>query len=320
VTESSPPPVLQQADDLADFIRTCGAKPRVWAYCRVSSAKQEGEGLSLDGQRAEVQAYCVKQGLAAPIIVEEVGSASKPMLAVALPGTTASGGFNPRPLFALLASALVSAPGSTLVVWKLDRFSRIGDEQEMLLRLLWNANTIVMSTQASETEVLKSGSNDPSRSLMRQIFASFAQYERAVIQLRMQMGLRAKAATGGWVCGTVPYGYTTKNADIVIDNEKAHVVRLIFYLRRFYGMSLREIGRALVHHGIKTPFDKMKVKRVLDGEKMYRGVYVDPFNGVHHRDDVRILPNDLEEWAKQVLTKTTPTIDQLQGDDHGYAG
>lgn len=315
------PPLLQEVGPLADFIRTCGTKPRVWAYCRVSSSKQEVDGLGLDGQRAEIITFCERKGIDAPVIVEEVASAGKPMLSVALPGAVAAGpGSNPRPLFAMMLSALVSSPGSTLVVWKLDRFSRISDEQEMLLRLLWNADTTVLSSMAAETETLKSGGSDPSRTLMRQIFGSFAQYERAIIQLRMQMGLRAKAATGGWVQGKPPFGYVMVGGDVVVDKDCAHVVRLIFYLRRCHGMSLREIGRALVFHGVEHPFDKMRVKRVLDSEQMYRGVYTDPFNSTHQRDDIRILPDDLESWAGQVLTKPTPTASQLQDEEHGYAG
>lgn len=317
----TPPPVLHDATDLAAYIRSCGSQPRVWAYCRVSSAKQEGEGLGLEGQMAEIRSYCLTHGLSAPIIVAEVGSAGKPMLSVALPGCPASGGSNPRPLFVMLLSALLATPGSTIIVWKLDRFSRVFDEQEVLLRLLWNANTKVMSTLSAEADVLKEGGGtDPSRALMRQIFSSFAQYERATIQLRMQMGMRAKAARGGWVTGSVPFGYELKDRDITICESDAHIVRLIFYLKRHFGMSLREIGRALTYHGVEQRFDKMRVKRVLDAEKTYLGNYTDPFGDSHARPDIRILPDDLESWAMQALTRPTPAASQLQDEDHGYAG
>jgi DNA invertase Pin-like site-specific DNA recombinase len=308
-------------EELTAYVRGGGAKPQLWAYCRVSSSKQEVDGLGLEGQRAEIQAYCAARKLGDPVIVEEIGSAGKPMLSVALPGAPASGGSNPRPLFAMLLSALIACPGSTLVVWKLDRFSRVADEQEVLLRLLWNADTKVMSTMSGEADLLKeSGGGDPSRALMRQIFSSFAQYERATIQLRMQMGMRAKAARGGWVTGSVPFGYELRDRDVIINADDAHVVRLIFYLKKHFGMSLREIGRALTYHGVDRAFDKMKVKRVLDSEKMYRGVYTDPFGDAHARPDVRILPEDLESWAMQTLTKPTPAASQLQDEDHGYAG
>jgi site-specific DNA recombinase len=316
----TPLPILRDVVALAEYLQSCGNKPRAWAYCRVSTAQQEAEGLSLDGQRAEILAYCQKNGIDEPVIVEEAASAGKPMLSVSLPGVPAGGGLNPRPLFALLISGLVSMAGSTLVVWKLDRFARIGDEQEMLLRLLWNANTNVRSTVVGENDLLKTGGNDPSRTLMRQIFGSFAQYERAIIQLRMQMGLRAKASTGGWVMGRPPFGYDMKNGDVVINDADAHVVRLIFYLRRVHGLSLREIGRALSFHGITTPFEKMRVKRVLDSEKMYLGIYVDPFQGEHQREDIRIIPDDLQSWAEAALTKPTPPASQLQDDSYGFPG
>jgi DNA invertase Pin-like site-specific DNA recombinase len=314
------PPTLHTVEELATYIHS-GSSPQVWGYCRVSSAKQEGEGLGFDGQKAEIQAYCVKHGLAAPAIIEEVGSAGKPMLSVALPGCKASSGSNPRPLFAMLLSILIASPGSTLVVWKLDRFSRIFDEQEVLLRLLWNANTRVASTLSAETDILKEGGvGDPSRALMRQIFSSFAQYERATIQMRMQMGMRAKAARGGWVTGPVPFGYELKDRDISVCEADAHVVRLIFYLKRHFGMSLREIGRGVAYHGVTYPFDKMKVKRVLDNESTYRGIYTDPFGIHHNRPDIRILPDDLESWAQQALTRPTPAASQLQDDSHGFTG
>jgi DNA invertase Pin-like site-specific DNA recombinase len=35
---------------------------RAWGYCRVSSAGQATEGVSLDAQRARIEAWCAARG------------------------------------------------------------------------------------------------------------------------------------------------------------------------------------------------------------------------------------------------------------------
>lgn len=276
---------------------------RCWAYVRVSSRKQEREGLGMEGQLAEIVAYCAHRKLPEPVVVVEVAGAGKPLLQLKLPGQEApsADGIAPRPLFCLLLGFLsdTGKGAHDLVVWKLDRFSRGGSEQELLLRMLWRAETTVHSTYPGEESLLHTDGGDPSRALMRQILAAFSQYERALIQARMELGMRAKAARGGWVCGSAPYGYEPHERDLRVVPEEARLVAAVFYLRRL-DYTYRSIASEMPRRfGARDPWNVMKVSRILHNHSVYRGQYVDPYGAKHDRPDLKVLPDDWDAWGAE---------------------
>lgn len=287
----------------------------VWAYIRVSTRQQKQEGLSLEGQRDAILAYCEQNKLPEPIFVSEVGSAGKPLLAVHLPGAEADGsteGAEARPLLTLLLAALTDGgnKGRCFIVWKLDRLSRAGEEQETLLRLLWRAEVDVRSTYASETAILTGDRLDAGRALMRQIYAAFAQYERSLITARTQMGARAKAARGGWSAGLPPFGYRMVDRDLKIDPEQSRIVLAIFLCRKRM-MSLQQTLDFLRERfGPDVPIrHRSHIHRLLHNRALYEGVYRDPYGGTHARPDLRILPvgweSQLEEGDIHMLNEVS---------------
>lgn len=297
-------------DDDAQLIQALsgdGPLAPTWAYVRVSSGKQAREGMSLEGQRDAIIAYCAEKNLAPPVIVREVGSAGKPLLNVSLPGLDPEeGDANARPLLTLLLAGLCDPDrtrrkGISFIVWKLDRLSRVGTEQEPLLRLLWRADVAVHSTWPSEAAILNGDGLDkihPERALMRQIYGAFAQYERHLFAARSLMGMRAKAASGRWVSGTPPYGYRhSKSRDIEVHPDHAAIVVAIFCLRR-QGMSMRQI-RDLLLQRMRARIDHNRISRVLHNRELYEGFYIDPYGGQHPRPDLRVLPHDWDTWAEE---------------------
>lgn len=292
--------------DEGGFTQILGAaqQPTCWVYVRVSSKKQEWEGLSLEGQRQAALDYCAAAKLPVPVIVQEVGSATKPLLAVTLPGQSAAesggDGLAARPLFAAMMAILTEQNRGPrhFVVWKLDRFSRGGSEQELLLRMLWRADVTVHSTQPNEQEILK-GDADPARVLLRQIFAAFAQYEKALIQMRMDLGRRAKAARGGWIAGCAPYGYDNHRKDLVVNPAQARLVAAVFYLQQ-QGYSYRAIARAMpTRFGATDNWGSSKVGRIVANRTAYTGTLIDRYGHQHARPDLRILPDDWDVWAQE---------------------
>jgi DNA invertase Pin-like site-specific DNA recombinase len=97
--------------------------------------------------------------------------------------------------------------GDVLVVARLDRLARDLITQELLLRELWAKGVTVESCQGGENAYLAQGSDDPSRTMVRQILGAVAEYERAIITLRTQAGKLAKQRNGGYAGGQPPYGY-----------------------------------------------------------------------------------------------------------------
>lgn len=108
----------------------------------------------------------------------------------------------------------------------------------------------------------------PEGSLMKNVKASIAEYERLKITERMVRGRRQKARAGNVVLhGKIPYGYRPENGDgkssLVIYEPEAQVVRMIFtwYTRGENGnepLSIHGIARELSRLKIPTPYDGRK--------------------------------------------------------------
>lgn len=264
--------------------------PDSWAYVRVSDDSHE-DNESPDVQRDAILAYCTRLKLPTPRIVYEKASAARPLFTVRLPGQKAEEvpSASPRPLLSALISQLCEKKHSNLIIWKLDRLSRVAAEQDMLFSFFERHHITLGVAYASESYLAESGaSTDPVRVLMRQVLGSFAQYERHLIQMRMRLGSQAKYSRGGWVGGGRPYGYQIQNNDLAIDEAKAEVVRLIFGLLDVSNMTLNGITRHLTERK-HTGWYRMKVKRIIDNRRLYRGVLVDPTGAEHARPDLKIL-------------------------------
>ncbi len=306
--------VITTEDDLHAALQGCiGAA--VWGYVRVSSDKQE-DGQSPEGQADEIRAYHAQTEALAALklfVVAETASAGSPMFSVSLPGMRSQGPLTvneaPRPLLCLLLASLCDRPGSHLVVWKLDRLARVATEQDLFLNLLTRSKVTLHTTYAGERHLLEglgSDSDDPIRHLMRQILAAFAEYERKLIVIRMQMGTRKKASKGGWTGGNVPYGYTSKSGELVVDPEQSRAVVEIFRLREVHQQSQSNICEALKSAGVPGNWHKMRISRILGNRRLYMGVYDDPYGKPHARPDLVILPSSWAEYDAQQMAASLP--------------
>lgn len=314
---------------MADLITTVQAMaerfgaaplPLVWGYVRVSDATHE-DGESPAGQEKAIRDYCTALRLDEPTIIYEKASAGKPLFAVHLPGMRAAEAqqTNPRPLLtALLAHACENSPRAaktTIVIWKLDRLTRVASEQEMFFALLKRYGVGLHSAYPGESHLMENDTDadDPVKTLMRQILGCFAQYERQLIQLRMKMGSRMKSARGGWVGGGLPFGYDMQESDLVINWADAELVRQIFSLRYANSMPYSAIAERLNTTG-SSGWYKQKIMRVLGNEKLYRGTLTDPYGQQHARPDLRILldPDESIPGAEEVtLTSFVDTDEQV---------
>jgi len=285
--------------------------PAVWAYVRVSDDTHE-DNESPDVQRDAILAYCQRSGILEPVIVYEKASAAKPLFTVRLPGMKPEDvpAASPRPLLSFLISKLCERQQSNLIIWKLDRLSRVAAEQDMLFSFFDRHHIVLGVAYASESFLADSAaSQDPVRVLMRQVLGSFAQYERHLIQMRMKLGTQNKYSRGGWIGGGTPYGYEVANRDLVINPHKAEVVRLIFSLVDGAKMTLEEVVRYLQEHGHgKKSWYRVKIHRIIQNRGIYRGTLTDPTGTVHQRPDLKILPDPVASIAPD--DATAPPVDR----------
>ena len=63
---------------------------------------------------------------------------------------------------------------------------------------------------------------------MISVLSAVAEIERENIQVQTMAGRIEKARQGKWNGGFAPYGYALKEGKLVIDEEEAEIIRLIY--------------------------------------------------------------------------------------------
>src|SRR6202521_2005924 len=113
-----------------------------------------------------------------------------------------------------------------LLVYRVDRLSRSVRGLAQLLEDLDQAGGVFRSA----TEPFDTGS--AAGRMMVQMLGVFAEFERATIIDRVIAGMERKAPRGGWLGGTIPYGYRLDRETKVLepDEGEAPLVPVIFDL------------------------------------------------------------------------------------------
>jgi site-specific DNA recombinase len=201
------------------------------SYVRVSTEDQAKEGVSLDNQRAKIEAYCQLKDLDLSEIVEDAGISAKNLRRVGV-----------QKVLKLARKREVDA----VVVYKLDRIfrSRVDALETTKAFDKWGVSF------HSIEETLDT------RSAMGRFFftltAALAEMERRLIGERTKAALAHKRSKSEKTGGDVPYGYDLTPAGILIKNEtEQEVIRFIRRLNRD-GYSLRRICRELEREGHLT--------------------------------------------------------------------
>lgn len=210
---------------------------RLVAYLRVSTDRQAEEGLGLDVQRHAITAWAKANGHRIALWTSDEG-------------VSGSNGLDTRVGLLEAIGALQGGDLGGMVIYRLDRLARDLNLQEQLLAEVWRMGARVFSTSAAEDSYLdpEGEADDPSRTMIRQILGAVAQYERAMIRLRLRSGKQRKAAAGGFIGGSVPLGFRSESGVLVADPAEQVVRDRIFALRA-EGLSLRRIAEQLVAEG-----------------------------------------------------------------------
>lgn len=157
-----------------------GMTQRVVAYLRVSTQGQVDNGYCLDNQEAACRARAATTGADIVAVLREEG---------------VSGAKAARPVLAEALGMLKNGQADAVMVYRLDRLARDLVLQEILLNEITAAGGVLLSATAGEDELL-ADPNDPTRKMMRQMLGAFAEYERALIALRLAAGRAAKRKAG----------------------------------------------------------------------------------------------------------------------------
>jgi DNA invertase Pin-like site-specific DNA recombinase len=194
----------------------------VVGYVRVSTQGQARDGYSLQYQADEIIKYCEENDLNLMRVYQDRGISGAKVDEEGL--TVAREG-----LQNMLAD-LLHLNIQSIIVLNTSRLWRSDMAKVLIHRELKRNKVDVKSIEQPNYSIF---AHDPNDFLVNGMLELLDQYQRLEIALKLGRGRRKKAEQGGYAGGGIAYGYTIKNGQkhILIDNQQASAVKLLFQLR-----------------------------------------------------------------------------------------
>ena len=241
----------------------------VIGYMRVSTQGQAKDGYSLKYQEDEIKAYCKEQGLNLIHIFRDEGISGAKLNEEALEIDRVG-------LQKMLAH-LSSVQIEYVVVLNTSRLWRSDIVKVLIQRELKKYGCDIKRIEQPFYSIHK---KDPNDFLVNGLMELLDQYQRLEIALKLTKGRNKKAKEGRNAGGRATFGYTKQKGEKEqkIHNGHAEVVKRLFQLKQKYKKwSLSRLAEALNEEGYQTTqgkaFTKVQVKRILDRESFYQGIY-----------------------------------------------
>ena len=173
----------------------------------------------------------------------------------------------------MLADADKNPIWDIVLVYALDRFGRNSVEIALNKQRL-SKNKIILISATQRTSVNIDGSKNLDGILLENVLIGLSEYYSVELAQKVRRGQQESRRKGNFLGGRPPYGYRVENKKILIHEERAAVVRLIFDLY-VSGKCVREILDELNKRGILyngKPMYQSTLFKILKLEK-YTGVY-----------------------------------------------
>jgi len=175
-------------------------------YIRVSTEEQAKKGISLPAQKDKCLAFSTAKDWNVYKVYRDAGF---------------SAGNTKRPAFIELLEDAKARKFKTVLVYKVDRFSRRLRDLILILDELkkYDINFTSVSEQIDTTTAMGEA--------FFQVIGVFAQLERGMIKERVTMAFDKKVSVGE-TANRAPFGYTYQGKKLVPDDENSTKVRDIF--------------------------------------------------------------------------------------------
>jgi site-specific DNA recombinase len=184
--------------------------------CAIYTRKSSEEGLEQDFNSLHAQREACEA-----LIASQSGEGWR-VIKTAYDDGGLSGGTMERPALHRLLTDIEEGHVDVIVVYKVDRLTRsLADFAKMVEVFDANGVSFVAVTQQFNTTTSMGR-------LTLNVLLSFAQFEREVTGERIRDKIAASKKKGMWMGGFVPVGYVKRDRGLVIDEQEAATVRLIF--------------------------------------------------------------------------------------------
>ena len=215
-------------------------------YIRVSTEGQVVDGVSLDAQRAKIEAWCILNDFDLAAVHVDAGISGKSAL-------------NRPGLQAALADC---RSGSALVVYSLSRLARsTRDTLDISDRLSKSGADLVSLSEKIDT-------TSAAGKMIFRLLAVMAEFERDQISERTSAALQFKKSRGEKTGGAMPYGHDLADDGValVVNTEEQIVIDQARALKAS-GLSLRKIAAELQRRGFVsragTMFQPAQIQRMV---------------------------------------------------------
>lgn len=227
----------------------------VYGYRRVSSAGQAAEEkTSLSDQEMKIRGVAMVHGMGDPIIYTD-------------PGVSGSVPLADRPEGGKLWRVLTK--GDTLICAKLDRLFRNAADALATADALKDRGVSLILVNMGVDPVTDGGV----AKVFFTILAGFAEFEKWQILERMADGKRSKAAKGGHIAGSAPYGYYVlgrgRDAKLALDPSEQTIIAEVKRLH-LAGFTPSRIIKSLTETGAFSrsgnPFHPAQISRMIQAK------------------------------------------------------
>jgi site-specific DNA recombinase len=209
------------------------AMTRTVGYLRVSTDKQADRGVSLETQRAKVEAYASLYDLDLVDVIVDAGVSAKSM---------------DRPGLTRALLMLKKGDAEALLVVKLDRLTRsVRDLGDIVDRYFASGKSALLSVGEQIDTRSAAGR------LVLNVLASVGQWEREACGERTSAAMEHKKVIGEFTGGELPYGFGLADDGVrLVEVTAEQVVISEARTLRAAGMSLRAIARILDQRGARA--------------------------------------------------------------------
>ena len=205
-------------------------KYRAALYIRVSTDEQAVEGQSVSAQIETLTQYCNLYSIEIGDIYKDLGISGKET--------------KNRPELIRMLNDAKNGRFNLVLVWKISRLSR--SLKDLLLILdEFDKSGIVFSSYSEKFDTSTAVGK-----MTLQLLGSIAEFERNTIIDNVKLGLNEFARKGGKT-GTV-LGYDNYNKQLIVNDDEAELVRMIYNLYIHRQMSMYQIASTLNSQGFKT--------------------------------------------------------------------
>ena len=220
-------------------------------YARYSCDAQTEQ--SIEGQLRVCEEYAAKNGI---LILDTY-------IDRAMTGTN-----DMRPDFQRMIRDSAKKQWDYVLVYKLDRFSRNKYEATNYKHTLKLNGVKVVSAMENIPDT-------PEGIILESLLEGMNQYYSAELAQKVRRGMKETRLKGNYQGGALPYGYVACDKKVIIDEEKAEIVRFIFE-QYIDGVFVKDIIASLTERGVLykgKPFPMNTVYGILKNEK-YSGSYM----------------------------------------------